>query len=322
MQKPTVSIIIPVYNAERYVAKAIESVIMQSFVNWELIIVDDSSTDNTFSVCKNLARQSDKIKLFKNEKNLGMMANWNYALSLMNPVAKYWGKLDADDYWHEDMLKDCYEILESESEVGMVCGRFRYVNEHGDFILQSEKVYPEFVQNKSISVIPLVRGGTKTIFKHNLTQQGIGLMRKTIIDKYGVYLLIPAGDTEFHYRVGAHYQIHFVDKVLHFHRIWAGSFTKSSVTSEFGKPEKNLFEATIAIFDHYLSYKIISKTEYKKLVRDAQFEFNKTLIALSRANGHLLTTISLFAWQFIVKPFSTFKFYFQRVMEKTGISSK
>ena len=227
MSSPLVSIIIPVYNTEAHVALSIQSILAQSFQNWELVIVDDHSTDNTYPICHEIASQDNRIKLFRNEKNLGMMPNWNHALTLINPNVKYWGKLDADDYWDTSMLEKCFDVLESNKQVGMVCGRFIYVDEHNNLIPETEKVYPEWARNKSVSLIPFVKNGYGEMFRYNLVQQGAGLIKKDFIDNHGKYLPIPAGDTELYYRIGAHYKIHFIDQVMHFHRAWSNSFTKN-----------------------------------------------------------------------------------------------
>ncbi|MCB0513357.1 MAG: glycosyltransferase family 2 protein, partial [Bacteroidetes bacterium] len=96
---PEVSIIIPVYNTGKYIAKAVKSVLNQTFKDLELIIVDDASTDETYSICEEYAKNDDRVRLYKNERNLGMMPNWNNALQYI--TGKYWAKLDSDDWWQE-----------------------------------------------------------------------------------------------------------------------------------------------------------------------------------------------------------------------------
>jgi teichuronic acid biosynthesis glycosyltransferase TuaG len=80
---PRLSILIPVYNAEKFISKTIDSVLAQTYTDWELIIVEDKSTDKSFDVLKQYeAQYPEKIKVFQNEANLGMLLNWNTGIDL------------------------------------------------------------------------------------------------------------------------------------------------------------------------------------------------------------------------------------------------
>lgn len=93
--KPLVSVLMTAYNCEKYIAQAIESVLESSYQNFELIIVDDSSTDKTFTIGSVFLKKDARIKLFKNEYNLGQFANRNKAIELAQGV--YVKFLDSDD---------------------------------------------------------------------------------------------------------------------------------------------------------------------------------------------------------------------------------
>ena len=76
-----VSVIMPTYNVEKYVGEAIESILNQTYENFEFIIVDDCSTDSTYEICKKYANQDSRIKLYKNSENLKISKTLNFALS-------------------------------------------------------------------------------------------------------------------------------------------------------------------------------------------------------------------------------------------------
>lgn len=96
MEQPLFSIIVPVYNSERFIEKSIDSVLAQTFSNWELILVDDGSTDNSGLLCDKYAcRYPSKIKVFHNT-NHGQLYSRNFALSKASGL--YYIFLDADDY--------------------------------------------------------------------------------------------------------------------------------------------------------------------------------------------------------------------------------
>ncbi len=96
--QPLVSIIVPVYNSEEFIAETIESVIKQTYQNWELIIVDDKSTDNSIRIAKCYAKKDTRIKVFELEVNSGRPAiARNYGLK--QSCGEYIAFLDSDDVW-------------------------------------------------------------------------------------------------------------------------------------------------------------------------------------------------------------------------------
>lgn len=92
---PLVSVLMTAYNREKYIAEAIESVLLSSYTNFEFIIVDDCSRDQTVSIAKSYAKNDDRIKVYINEKNLGDYPNRNKAASYA--TGKYIKYIDADD---------------------------------------------------------------------------------------------------------------------------------------------------------------------------------------------------------------------------------
>jgi len=103
-----VSIIMPSYNTGKYIKESIKSVLNQTYINWELIIVDDSSTDNTDSVVKPYL-EDERIKYLKNEKNSGAAVSRNYALR--EAKGKWIAFLDSDDLWHPEKLERQIEFM-------------------------------------------------------------------------------------------------------------------------------------------------------------------------------------------------------------------
>ncbi|QQR96708.1 MAG: glycosyltransferase family 2 protein [Sphingobacteriales bacterium] len=309
---PEVSIIIPVYNTEKYIGKAIESVLIQKFTDFELILVDDASTDNTYSICKEYAIKDKRIQLYKNEKNLGMMPNWNQALKYI--TGKYWAKLDADDWWEENFIQDCYNIISNQDNIGMVCGRYIYIDENDNIIPNTEYQLPNEFKNKSTDFIWRVKQGNG-LFNPALAQQGNGLIRTEIIQKFGTYTLLPAGDTEFYFRIGAHYNIYFLDKLYHYHRIWSQNFTRTQVIFS-GKAEKNLYDVKQAIFDYYYKNKKINMEEYSLFIKENNYEYNKTKIAIFRKEMNYKQFLKSLSENFIQFPFKTIIFYLSRIFNK------
>jgi glycosyltransferase involved in cell wall biosynthesis len=122
-ERPLVSAIIIFLNEERFLAEAIESVLAQTYNNWELLLVDDGSTDGSTAIARQYtAAYPDKIRYLEhpNHQNLGMSASRN--LGIKNARGMYISPLDGDDIWVADKLTEQVEILASHPEADMVYG--------------------------------------------------------------------------------------------------------------------------------------------------------------------------------------------------------
>lgn len=127
---PKVTVYIPTHNYGRYIRKCIDSVLKQKFSDWELIIINDGSTDNTKQLLNNYTANK-KIKIIHQEKN-GLTVTNNIALRLS--TGEYIIRLDADDYLDENALLVLSNILDSYPEVGLVYPDYYRVNENGEII--------------------------------------------------------------------------------------------------------------------------------------------------------------------------------------------
>ncbi|MFN7116755.1 MAG: glycosyltransferase family 2 protein [Saprospiraceae bacterium] len=109
MNQPLVSILMTVYNREKYIAEAIESVLASTYTNFELIIVDDCSKDNSVTIAQSYARKDSRIRLYVNEKNLGDYPNRNKASSYAK--GEYIMFVDSDDKIFPDGFSNCVEAM-------------------------------------------------------------------------------------------------------------------------------------------------------------------------------------------------------------------
>jgi len=124
---PRVSVITIFLNAEEFLAEAIESVLAQTFCDWEYLLVDDGSTDASTAIAKDyVARYPEKIRRLEHPAhiNRGMSATRN--LGLRHALGDYVAFIDADDVWMPSKLADQVAILDAHPEVGMVCGMVIY----------------------------------------------------------------------------------------------------------------------------------------------------------------------------------------------------
>ena len=119
MQEPMVSVLMTCYNREKYIAEAIESALASSYKNFELIIVDDGSTDTTVAIAKKYEAEDNRVKVYQNEKNLGDYQNRNKAAAYAS--GKYLKYLDSDDTIYDFGLAYCVAEMEKypDADLGM-----------------------------------------------------------------------------------------------------------------------------------------------------------------------------------------------------------
>ncbi|QCX53426.1 glycosyltransferase family 2 protein [Elizabethkingia sp. JS20170427COW] len=134
-KNPLVSVILSVYNAEKYIAKSIDSVLNQTFTDFEFLIVDDCSTDGTLAIIENKAQQDSRIKLINKEKNKGFQGYVeNLNLMIQQAKGKYIAKFDADDIWVENKLEEQVKEIESHSDFFLLSANAIEIDENDNEI--------------------------------------------------------------------------------------------------------------------------------------------------------------------------------------------
>jgi len=109
---PLVSVGLYVYNGERFLEEALDSILNQTFTDFELIISDNASTDRTGEIAEGYAKRDDRIRYYRSEKNMG--GGWNMRRVYELATGKYFKWAAADDLLEPDFLRRCVEILESD----------------------------------------------------------------------------------------------------------------------------------------------------------------------------------------------------------------
>lgn len=148
-----VSVIMPAYNAQDYIGYAIESVQKQTVDDWELIIIDDCSSDDTCDIVEEYCKNDNRITLYKNEKNMGVAYSRNRGFDLSK--GQYVALLDSDDYWHSDKLERQIDLSEKTGAEVIYCS-YEMVNENGEkkceaFIVPEETNYDKMLCESVIS---------------------------------------------------------------------------------------------------------------------------------------------------------------------------
>lgn len=138
----TISVIMGIYNCATTLPEAIESVINQTYTDWELIMCDDGSQDDTYDVAlKYKNKFPDKVVVLKNEKNMGLNATLNKCLSVAQ--GKYIARMDGDDICACERFAEEIAVLENESEIAIVSTDMSYFDESGTWGRISHPKYPK-----------------------------------------------------------------------------------------------------------------------------------------------------------------------------------
>lgn len=120
---PVISVIVPVYNTEKYLKRCVDSILSQTFADLELILVDDGSTDNSGNICEQYAVSDPRVKVF-HQTNQGQAAARNYALDwiLTNSSSEWISFVDSDDWIHPEMLEFLYRVVCENNTQISICG--------------------------------------------------------------------------------------------------------------------------------------------------------------------------------------------------------
>jgi len=157
MYEPLVSIVMPLYNCENYVTEAIESVIYQSYKNWELIVVDDCSTDKSHFIVQSFVEKESRIKLYIMSKNSGVASARNYATK--EAIGNYIAFLDSDDVWLPKKLEKQIDMMQRDKVLLSYSSYFimdEYSVVKGLFNVPKEVSYNDMLKTSIIGTLTMV----------------------------------------------------------------------------------------------------------------------------------------------------------------------
>jgi glycosyltransferase involved in cell wall biosynthesis len=186
MKIPAVSIGLPVYNGSNYLKYMLDSILSQTFKDFELIISDNGSTDNTRSICRSYAEKDTRIRYHRNEENLGAAWNFNQVFHLAR--GKYFQWACHDDVWTSTLLERYVQVLDQMSDVVLCYSITAYIDEHGKLI-RRVITRPRFQDKR-----PHQRFRSLLKYHPNECNPVLGLFRANILEKSPLIGSYPASD--------------------------------------------------------------------------------------------------------------------------------
>jgi glycosyltransferase involved in cell wall biosynthesis len=229
---PKITIHTLAYNVEKYIIECVESVLNQTFTDFEWLVLDNGSTDHTGAILEEYACKDDRIKLFKNKRNSFIYKepmNPDFVSYCINQEFDYWCALDSDDYLHPDFLKELYKIAVEKNADIVVGGTEMFME--GDLPKRGRRRPPNFFTNDITAIgdmLPKIYGSFRPMWGK--------LVKASVIGKQVEYrsqnpvVLKNGGDTLFCLdllRFSS--SVAGINRVLHYYRIRNDSFFQSQV---------------------------------------------------------------------------------------------
>lgn len=227
---PVISVIMPMRNAEDYVAEAINSILSQSYRNLELIIIDDQSTDQSRNIVENILQNDSRIKLI-NGGGQGAAVAEN--LGLQHVKGHYVMFCDADDVFADNCIENQFDWLNKHQDIGAVCARFAMMDSKG-----RNKVNLNTGESPCDITEELLSGKTRT---HLCTF----IIRRKIIEMTGGFrdFFVSAYDIDFQLRLAEVCKVFYKSELVYFYRLHNSSIVHTQTASK-----KDFFEATARLF--------------------------------------------------------------------------
>lgn len=136
---PKVTIGMPVCNGGRLVTRALDSLLAQTFTDFELIVSDNSSTDDTSEICRRYSEQDQRMKFFQQTDNIGALPNFQFVLD--RAIGEYFFFAPHDDFWHKDYVSSAVEALDRNRSASLALGRIEYLDKKNEVFLIDQPPY-------------------------------------------------------------------------------------------------------------------------------------------------------------------------------------
>ncbi|MHC5752547.1 MAG: glycosyltransferase [Nostoc sp.] len=237
--QPLVSICIPTYNGEVFIAESIASVLWQTYPNIEIILSDDNSTDRTVEIAKSLENKSSFEFLILEHAQYGLSQNWNFCIS--QAKGKYIKFLFQDDLLEPTAIEEMVNLAEQDEEIGLVFSPRTIFNNTGDTNYDSNFLMHHEAKDvhKAWSILKPIQSGQELLQDPNILDNPINkigepstvLIRKDVFEKVGLFNseFCQLVDLEMWLRIMSQYKIGFIDKVLSHFRIHPQQQTRRNV---------------------------------------------------------------------------------------------
>jgi glycosyltransferase involved in cell wall biosynthesis len=231
-----ISICIPTYNGEKFLRECLDSCITQNFEDFEIVVVDDGSTDKTVEICKGYQAKDSRIHLHFNQKNLGLVGNWNKCIELAKGE---WIKfIFQDDYLHKDCLEKFWKSIQPEDRLIVSKRNFilpdnasqelknYYAHEVRTFDNMNYKQIDGYIAAPEISKLAV-----ENICLNFIAEPSLVMFKKDTCKEIGTFdaNFAQICDLEFLQRLASHFGLRYLPEKLCYFRIHDSSTTSNNL---------------------------------------------------------------------------------------------
>lgn len=222
--EPLVSIVLPVYNGEKFLDISIKSCLEQTYKNWELLIIDDGSSDNSERIARKYSEQDCRISYFRNSENLKLPRTLNRGFSLAN--GKYLTWTSDDNYYRPEAIKKMVSTLE-ETGAGFVFAACSIINENGDRIAENRapKEYRHAIWDYDFV-------GACFMYTREVYER---------IGEYDPNMFL-CEDYDYWLRIFARFEVEYIDEDLYAYRQHEGALSQTHKYEQYEMLEKTLLK--------------------------------------------------------------------------------
>jgi glycosyltransferase involved in cell wall biosynthesis len=270
-KKPKISIGLAVFNGEKYLETAINSILSQTFSDFELIISDNASTDRTEKICRKYADKDSRIRYYKNPTNIGGSNNENQTFKLA--CGEYFRLAAHDDFLAPTLLEKCVKILDRNPSIILCYSTTIKIDEQG-------KSLGAIAQDVATSTIPHKR--FKELAKHHDCELAYGLVRADILRKTELQPNYPESDFGFLCELSLYGQFYRIPEPLFYRRYHAemSGFAYPELYKKMTWHQLNSEKQTqkepsfIDIIKFFFYYQGIQIAHYHRIIARAQLSFS------------------------------------------------
>ena len=205
MNKGLVSIITPVYNGQDFLERSIKSVLAQTYENWELLLIDDGSSDNSVQIIENYL-EDNRIKLLRNESNSGIPTTRNKGIE--NSTGEFIALLDQDDEWLPHKLeKQVSRFLEIDDSFGLIYSNVEVRTDQGILSDQKKEIEPEVS----------IQSNLELMLSRNLITSPTAMVKRKALEEVGLFdesIRWGGDDYDLWIRIAHKFKFDYIDEVL------------------------------------------------------------------------------------------------------------
>lgn len=238
MAQPFISICVPVYNGEVYLRECLDSCLAQNYTNFEILVCDDGSTDGSAALLREYQTKHPQLRYYRNEKNLGLVGNWNRCIELAKGE---WIKLVfQDDYLHQACLKEFVKHIEPDTQLLVSKRHFVLPQDAGEDV---KTYYASTVRTLETTCglktrytpKEISRAAIQHIGMNFIAEPSLSLFRKSVVNQVGKFepVLKQICDLEFMLRVASRYGLTYLPQDLCYFRIHNASTTSTNVSNNY-----------------------------------------------------------------------------------------